>query len=126
MKKIYAILVALVMVISLASCAPKTPVDAKDKLEDMGYTVTVDGTLVPGGLKLFGVDGVESYVSATKKLENGEFEIVQAYKFAEKAQAKDALEKIKSWAENNGKETNLKQTGCWVYGGTEQGMKDFN
>lgn len=126
MKKIYAILVALVLVLSLASCAPKTPADAKEKLEDKGYTVVVDGTLVPAGLKLAGIEGIESFVSATKEVEDGEYETVQAYKFAEKAQAKEALEELKSWAENNGKESNLKQTGCWVYGGTDKGMKDFN
>lgn len=119
-KKFSLVAMLLVAILSLAACAPKDPVKAKEKLEEAGYAVIVDGTVQPGILKLAGVDGVSSVITAT----NGE-ELLQAYYFAEKGQAKDALEALTKWAEKNGKESNFSRSGKWLYAGTEQAIKDF-
>lgn len=127
MKKVLrlsSLLLVLVALLGLASCAPKDPVDAKEKLEKKEYTVVVDGNLAPAAMKLFGIDGVESVVTATKKVDD-EVESVTAVLFAEKAQAKDAVAKLQEYAKKNGTESEVKQAGKWLYYGTEQGMKDF-
>ena len=120
-KKLSLVAMLFVAVLSLAACAPKDPAGAKEKLEEAGYSVVVDGTVTPGLLKVFGVKGVKSVITAS----NGE-EVVQAYYFEDKASAKDAMSKLAEWAENNGKESNFKRSGKWLYAGSEQGMKDFN
>ena len=127
MKKVLrlsSLLLVLVALLGLTACAPKDPVKAKEKLEKKEYTVVVDGNLAPAGMKLFGIDGVESVVTATKKVDD-EVESVTAVLFAEKAQAKDAMEKLQEYAKKNGTESEVKQAGKWLYYGTEQGMKDF-
>lgn len=127
MKKVLrlsSLLLVLVALLGLTACAPKDPVKAKEKLEKKEYTVHVDGTGIPAAMKIFGIDGVESVVTATKKVD-GEVEAVTAVLFAEKAQAKDAMEKLQEYAKKNGTESEVKQAGKWLYYGTEQGMKDF-
>lgn len=127
MKKVLrlsSLLLVLVALLGLTACAPKDPVKAKEKLEKKEYTVYVDGTGIPAAMKLFGIDGVESVVTATKKVDD-EVESVTAVLFAEKAQAKDAVAKLQEYAKKNGTESEVKQAGKWLYYGTEQGMKDF-
>lgn len=126
MKKLFAIVAALVLVLSLASCAPKDVEAAEEKLEKKGYTVTVDEKLVPGLLNVIGID-VDAVVTAVK--DNGEdadADAVTAYLFEDKDAAKAAIEKLTEWAEKKDEESNFKQVGCWLYAGTEKGMKDFN
>lgn len=128
MKKVLrlsSLLLVLVALLGLTSCAPKDAVAAKEKLEKKEYNVAVDGKIIPAALKLFGIDGVETVVTATKKV-GEEVETVTAVLFAEKAQAKDAIEKLVEYAKKNGEETEVKQAGKWLYYGTEQAMKDFN
>lgn len=128
MKKVLrlsSLLLVLVALLGLTACAPKDPVAAKEKLEKKEYNVAVDGTAMPIAMKAFGIEGVESVVSATKKVDD-KFETVTAVLFAEKAQAKDAIKKLQEFAKKNGTESEVKQVGKWLYYGTEQGMKDFN
>lgn len=128
MKKVLrlsSLLLVLVALLGLTACAPKDPVKAKEKLEKAEYSVKVDGTATPLALKAFGVEGVESVVTATKKVDD-KIEAVTAILFAEKAQAKAAVEKLAEYAKKNGEESEVKQAGKWLYYGTEQGMKDFN
>lgn len=128
MKKIIrlsSLLLVLVGLLGLTACAPKDPVKAKEKLEKAEYTVEVDGTVMPGVLKLAGIDGIESVVIGSKKVDD-KLETVTAILFAEKAQAKDAIEALEAYANKHGEETEVKQAGKWLYYGTEQGMKDFN
>lgn len=128
MKKIIrlsSLLLVLVGLLGLTACAPKDPVKAKEKLEKAEYTVEVDGTVMPGVLKLAGIDGIESVVIGSKKVDD-KLETVTAILFAEKAQAKDAIEALEAYANKQGEESEVKQAGKWLYYGTEQGMKDFN
>ena len=128
MKKVLrlsSLLLVLVALLGLTACAPKDPVKAKEKLEKAGYSVKVDGTAAPLALQAFGVEGVESVVTATKKVDDN-VEFVKAYLFKEKAQAKQYAEKLAEYAKKNGEESEVKQAGKWLYYGTEQGMKDFN
>ena len=37
-----------------------------------------------------------------------------------------AIEKLSEWAEKKNEESNFKQSGCWLYAGSDKGMKDFN
>lgn len=128
MKKVLrmsSLLLVLVALLGLTACAPKDPAKAKEKLEGKEYTVVVDANVIPAAMKLFGIKGVESVVTATKKAEDN-VETVTAVLFAEKAQAKDAIDKLVEYAKKNGEQTEVKQVGKWLYYGTEQAMKDFN
>lgn len=119
-KKFSLVVMLFVAVLSLVACAPKDPTSAKEKLEDAGYSVSVDGTVQPNLMKLAGIEGVKSVVIAT----DGE-ESVYAVYFESKGAAKDAMSTLTEWAENNGKTSNFKRSGQWLYSGTEQGLKDF-
>lgn len=123
--KLSSLLLVLVALLGLTACAPKDPAKAKDKLEKKEYAVVVDAKLTPAAMKLFGIDGVESVVTATKKVDDN-IEVVTAVLFAESSQAKEYKDKVAEYAKKNGEESDVKQAGKWLYYGTEQAMKDFN
>ena len=125
MKKLFAIIAAVVLLFSLASCAPKDASKAEEKLEKKGYSVVVDENLIPAALKLAGID-VDAVVTAVKDIEDADDEFVTAYLFSSKDDAKAAIEKLSEWAEKKNEESNFKQSGCWLYAGSDKGMKDFN
>ena len=123
-KKIASLLVLLVAFVALVGCAPEDPAAATEKLEKAEYSVVEDKIIIPGALKLVGVKGIESVLVATKAAEEST-EVVTMVYFAEKEDAKNAFDEIKSYAEEKDKETSVKQSGNWVYYGTEQAVKDF-
>ena len=122
--KLSSLVIVLGALLSLTACAPKDAPSAKEKLEAKEYTVAADGTLIPAALKLLGVDGIETVLTATKKTDNG-VEYVTAILFDESSKAKEYMEEVKSYAEKNAERTDVKRAGKWLYYGTEQGMKDF-
>lgn len=123
--RLSSLAIVLMALLTLTACAPKDAPTAKTKLEDKGYTVVADGTIIPAALKLLKVEGVETVLTATKKTEDGNIESVTVILFKESAQAKDSFDAVKSYAEKNAEKTSVKRSGKWLYYGTEQGMKDF-
>jgi len=123
--RLSSLAIVLMALLTLTACAPKDAPAAKQKLEDKGYTVVADGTVIPTALKLVKVEGVETVLLATKKGENDQIESVTMILFKEKAQAKDSFEAVKDYAAKQAEKTSVKQAGKWLYYGTEQGMKDF-
>lgn len=133
MKKLITLLLAALFAFTLASCAPKDPASAKTNMEKKGYTVVVDGTVVPAGLKLAGAEGVQSFVTATKSVEvkkdDGSTEktdiVVFAFWFDSSDNAKKSQKAIQDYATKNGSKSELKKAGNWLYYGDAQAMKDF-
>ena len=135
MKKLARILaIALVIAtlcLTLASCGgpAKNPDDALAALKDNEYTAAKDTVLVPAGLKLAGVDGVDSVVSGTKLVDD-KLETVTIVYFDDKDAAKTAFEKVEKYADDNkddkAEESDwvVKQSGAMIYYGTTQAIKD--
>ena len=99
--KLFSLLLATGLFLTLTACTPKDMSAAKEKLEKKEYQVLVIG----------------DYFIAT----NGE-ESVTGYLFESKDEAKESVAKIEKLAG----ESEVKQAGKWLYFGTEQGMKDFD
>ena len=129
MKKLIALLVVVFALFVLVGCTPKDQVAAKEKMEGKDYKVVVDGTIQPAALKLLGVEGVESVLTATKTVENkdGEKETIalEAIFFDTADHAKAALKTIQEEAKKNGEKSEVKQAGKWLYYGSDQAVKDF-
>ena len=124
-KKLTGLFVLLVAFFALVGCAPKDPAAAKEKLEKAEYVVVENKLVIPGALKLVGVDGIDSVLVATKSVEDGVIAVTLVY-FGEKADAKAAYEKVQEYAEKEDKDSVVKQSGNWIYFGSEQAVKDFN
>ena len=127
--RIFAVVMLFVAVLAVASCAPKDGAAAKEKMDGKGYTTVVDTSVQPAAYKLlFGVN-VNAVVTATKQVENkdGEKETIAVYAvlFADKADAKASISKMKEEAKKNGENTEVKQAGKWLYYGDAKAMKDF-
>ena len=106
--------------------APKDPTEAKTKMEEAGYSVTVDGTFTPAGMRTFGVDGAKSVVTAYKgKTDTEEASTLFAVYFESKDAATASIEKLKEWNTNNGKDTNVQQSGQWLFSGDSAAIKAF-
>lgn len=125
--KFSALLLLVLSLFVLVGCgAPKDPTEAKTKMEDAGYSVTVDGTLTPAGMRAFGINGAKSVVSAYKsKTETEEASSLFAVYFDSKDNATAAIDKLKEWAANNGKDTNVQQSGQWLFSGDSAAIKAF-
>ena len=125
------VLVAAMLCVTLVSCgAPaKNPDDAIAALKDNGYAAAKDSTFVPAGLKMLGVDGVDTVISGSKTVDD-KFETVTVVYFDDKDAAKTAFEKGKEYAEDNkddkAEETDwvVKQSGAMIFFGTNQAIKD--
>ncbi len=102
--KLFSLLLAAGLFLTLTACAPKNMDAAKEKLEDKGYTVVV----------------VNNYFVANKGLINGE--TITGYLYESKKEAKDAIAEI----EEKAGDLEVKQSGKWIYFGTEEAMKDFD
>ena len=113
--KIFSVLLALVAVVSLASCAPKDGAAAKEKMDKAGYVATwsankevgengeVGSLVVVKGISTAGVDGLTATLYKTG------------------SQAKKAFNDSK---DAEGK-TNLTLVGKWVCWGSEEAIKAF-
>lgn len=122
-------LAAALLAAVLVSCAPaKDPDKAVAALKEEEYTVLKDSTVAPAALTLFGVKGVDCVVTAGKTVENKDGEktneAVLIVYFTDAGSAKDALDKVKAYYENekDAKEE-WKQSGKMVYSGTAAGIK---
>ncbi len=149
MKKIVKIMLSfalvLGMMVSFASCVPKTGAKAKEKLEDKGYTVVLTlssdtlGAATNGvAAKLYGLDAnaIEEMVVAT----NGDDSVTIYYckdsasaktlygklKDAKEDAIEDAKEESDSEALEAAKNTKVGKSGKVVYAGTKAGVKAAN
>lgn len=120
-KKIASLLVLVMALVAFVGCAPKDPAAAREKLEKAEYVVVEEKVLIPNVLKGFGVKGIDSVMIATK-----EGEIVTMIYFKEKANASEYFDKVEEYAKDKDEDCAVKQSGNWIYYGSEQAMKDFN
>ena len=120
-KKIASLLVLVMALVAFVGCAPKDPAAAREKLEKAEYAVIEEKIIVPVGLAALGVKGIDSVMVATK-----EGEIVTMVYFKEKANASEYFDKVKEYAKDKDEDCAVKQSGNWIYYGSEQAMKDFN
>ena len=125
MKKFLLGLLAAIMCIGMAACAPANLEKAEKKMEDAGYKVEV--TDDADAVKLLTAEGAVGMIVAMK----GEFslttgidgDMVTAVLFESASAAKDYYEKVSE--EEKEEDQVIKQDGKWVYVGTEDAVEDF-
>ena len=131
MKKAFRILalslVLVTLVAALASCGgpAKDPDDALAALKDNDYVAAEDKLIIPGALKLLGVDGIDSVVSGTATIDD-KVEHVTIIYFEDKEAANEAWEKVEKYATDNKKDDSdwiVKKSGAMIYYGTSAGIK---
>lgn len=127
LRLIAVAMVTVMLCLTLASCGGPNadPDDALAALKDNGITwATKDSTIIPGILKLAGVDGVDCVVSGTGKIEDDYAHVTIIY-FEEKDDANDAWEKIQEDSEDQKKNADdesdwvCKKSGKMIYYGTK-------
>lgn len=127
LRLIAVAMVTVMLCLTLASCGGPNadPDDALAALKDNGITwATKDSTIIPGILKLAGVDGVDCVVSGTGKIEDDYAHVTIIY-FEEKDDANDAWEKIQEDSEEQKKNADeesdwvCKKSGKMIYYGTK-------
>ena len=127
--KIFTLVVALFAILAVASCAPKDGAAAKEKLTKKGYDVVLDSSIEPAIIKVATKKNVDVCVTATKTEKNKDGEDVRytlhAVLFTSKADAKASIKAVEDRAKENGEKTEVKQSGKWLYYGSEKAMKDF-
>ena len=113
-----SLVVAFVGVI-LCACVPSNLEKAEARMEEAGYTVITIGEDAEEA------EGLIGGIIATKgDLVNG-FETISAMLFDSKDSAKKFYEKWISSEEKKDDDTIVKQSGKWVYAGTETAVSDF-
>lgn len=128
--KIFTLVVALFAILAVASCAPKDGAAAKEKLSKKGYQdIVLDSTVEPAAIKLLTKKNVDVCLTASKTEKNKDGEDVtytlHAVLFTSKADAKASIKAMEDRAKENGEKTEVKQSGKWLYYGSEKAMKDF-
>ena len=127
--KLASLVMVLVALLTFTACAPKEE-KVVEKMNDKGYfalTTITKNKVLKGLSDLEDVTVKSSFVFATGEnpmiAEEMEGDYVAVLYFAEKKEAKNALEAVKGLFEKDG--VKVKQSGKCIYFGTEQGMKDF-
>lgn len=127
LKLIAVAMVTVMLCLTLASCGGPNadPDDALAALKDNGISwAAKDSTIIPGILKLAGVDGVDCVVSGTGEIED-EYAHVTIIYFEETDDANDAWEKIQEDSEEQKKNADedsewvCKKSGKMIYYGTK-------
>ncbi len=121
-------LLAIMTCTLFVACAPASDPDkALEALKENGVEFAAkDDKVIPGVLKLAGVDGVECVVSGTGKIDDEYAHITIIY-FEESADAKDAWDDIKDRAEDAKKDAEdsewvCKKSGKMIYYGTKNAI----
>ena len=131
MKKIIKVLSFVFLslfALTLVACAPKTAEDAKAKLEEKGYKVSISVK----DEEEIGDDGVAATLTGTYNLASGivgaitgddvETAYVNAKLYTTSAKAKEAYDRVKG---NSSENNPIKLVGKWVVTGDAKGVKDF-
>ncbi len=130
--KVFA--VALVCVLAVAmfvACAPNSdPEKAKAALEKNDYKALHDDKVIPAALTLLGVKGVDSAVTGTKTVDDGDSkktESVTIVYFSSADAANDAWDEMQKYADDQNKDKDsdwtVKKSGKMVYFGTSAAIK---
>ncbi len=135
MKKSIRILalamVTVMLCLALASCGGPNadPDKALESLKDNGVTwAGKDTILIPIALKALGVDGIDCVISGTGKIDD-EFATITVIYFEEAADAKNAMEKVQSYADKDkdddakDSEWVFEQSGKMIWYGTKNAVK---
>lgn len=134
MKKFVKVMaVALVAVLALAALVACGPASDPDKalaaLKKHEYTAAKDTVVVPLALTAMGVKGVDTVISGSKSVKDGDknkVESVTVIYFTDAKAAKDAWAKVEEYAnkENKDKDSDwtVKQSGAMIYYGTKAGI----
>lgn len=126
MKKFLLAIVAAIMCIGMAACAPANIEKAETKMKDAGYKV--ETTTDADAVKALTGEGAVGMIVAIK----GEFSLttgisggmVTAVLFESSSAAKEYYNKVKD-EEAEDEDQIAKQDGKWVYVGTESAIEDF-
>ena len=118
-------MVTVMLCLTLASCGGPNadPDKAVDALKENGVTwAGKDAVIIPGALKIMGVEGVDTVVSGTGKIEDEYAHITIIY-FEDSASAKDAWEDVQEFADGkknkDAKDWVCKKSGKMIYFGTK-------
>ena len=134
MKKTIRILalamVTVMLCLTLASCGGPNadPDKAVEALKDNGINwAGKDTTIIPGLLKLAGVDDVDCVVSGTGKIDDKYAHITVIY-FEDAKAATEAMENVEKYANDDKKEAEesdwvFKKSGKMIYYGTKDAVK---
>ena len=120
MKKIIVALMAVLMCVAFAACAPANAEKAKAKMEKAEYKVVVneEQTLIDA---LYGEEAVATVSASKGGLTN--MKAVSAILFESAKAAKAYYKDVKDDADEG--DGVLKCSGKWVVGGDEEAVKDF-
>ena len=130
--KITAVVLVAVMALAvLVACGPASDPDkAIAALKKHEYTAAKDTVLVPVALTALGVKGVDTVISGSKTVKDGDknkLETVTVVYFTDSASAKEAFAKVEEYAnkQNKDKESDwtVKQSGAMIYYGTSAAIK---
>lgn len=123
MKKFLVALMAALTCFACVACAPANVDKAKAKMEEAGYKVEVSdedaAELVAGEEAVGMIVAMNGEFSLTG---GADFDMLTAVLFESSSAAKDYYEKHKDEAEED---QVIKQSGKWVYAGTEDAVEAF-
>ena len=123
MKKFLVALMAALTCFACVACAPANVDKAKAKMEEAGYKVEVSdedaAELVAGEEAVGMIVAMNGEFSLTG---GADFDMLTAVLFESSSAAKDYYEKHKDEAEED---QVMKQSGKWVYAGTEDAVEAF-
>ena len=123
-------MVAVMLCLSLASCGGPNadPDKALEALEDNGVKWAVkDDTIIPAGLAVLGIEGVDCVVTGTGKIDD-EYAYITIIYFEEAEDAKNEWEDVQEYAEeekdDDAKDSEwvCKKSGKMIYFGTKNAV----
>lgn len=114
--RLFSVLSLFLLVFALVSCKPDNADEARERLEEKGYTVTIlTGT--EADLAFAYLDDVAETVTAIKGSTDNMFVAILF-------DSEDAAEKAKSELEVHS-EYEVHQSGKWVYSGSDEAVEAF-